>query len=283
MGDEKIDTVAERLKGLTARARERLSLRAGDRVLPDVDGGACRHVESSHETVKREALRTTGAKGESESRLGVTVHVKVPVPSRYINELLRLRCARDWWPFLENSNAKEITESMAAFETLKRVIGHEAFGDSRWLALVPGDGKRARTGALVALRTAWHRVYSIDPGADGQSHGIQRLTIVDCKLEDWLSGWSGGAYPCCAVLAVHSHAPLKPLLSLRVSRLVVVALPCCVPQELPFRPALDREDRHVWSPKNRVIAWDLRNAGTGWISADTTVIDTESVLGDQGQ
>eukprot|EP00966_Prymnesium_polylepis_P001815 41589-Prymnesium_polylepis.1 len=63
-------------------------------------------------------------------------------------------------------NAKEISESMACMQAIVEHIDAAAVRDPSVLALVLGDGRTPRTGALLARRTRW-RCISIDPALRG--------------------------------------------------------------------------------------------------------------------
>jgi len=62
-------------------------------------------------------------------------------------------------------NVKEISESMACLNAVDRHLALR-FSDVDTLCLVVGDGVVPRTAALLAMRTKWQRVISVDPMLD---------------------------------------------------------------------------------------------------------------------
>ncbi|MFW6090033.1 MAG: hypothetical protein ACODAB_09790 [Gemmatimonadota bacterium] len=176
--------------------------------------------------------------------------------ARYLDELCRMRCAPtlldpelDLWP-----NAKEITESFAAFEAARRHLHH-------WIRLpalcvVVGDGARPRTAATFAVRTPWH-VLSVDPALRAKTayDKIRRLEVIPRRVEDVEVRRFGTPWRV-VVVAVHSHAPLEAALDKFQGRTrSVVAMPCCRPQRVGREPDAEYRDPGVWSPHNVVRIW----------------------------
>ena len=183
------------------------------------------------------------------------VTVTVPTPTlRYLDEFLSLRCRDDLLRLGLFPNAKEITESLAAYRAVKRALGDvRDLGDPARTAVVVGDGCTPRTAAVLAFRTRW-RLYSVDPQlrTDERWGQVERLTVVPLRIEDWSLTLDGPA----VVVAVHSHAPLgEAVLRVRAPELAVVAIPCCVAQETGSLPDLEYEDWGVWSEKRTVQVW----------------------------
>jgi len=178
--------------------------------------------------------------------------VRVPTPSaRYFDELCSLTCAGDLLRFFPN--AKEITESFACFNAVRKTLGPASFAES-WTCLVPGDGTAPRTGALFALRTRWN-VVSVDPLMKLRwvlwRHHIDRLTARKLHVE--------ALAPIVAnrviIVSCHSHASLKNAVQrVNAERCDVISLPCCVPDDIgsPTRTWLDKS---CWSPENRINAY----------------------------
>jgi len=183
------------------------------------------------------------------------VTVTVPTPTlRYLDEFLGLKCRDDLLRLGLFPNAKEITESLAAYHAVKRTLGDvRDLGDPRRTAVVVGDGCTPRTAAVLAFRTRW-RVYSVDPQLrkyEGWA-GVERLTVVPFRVEDWSLTLDGPA----VVVAVHSHASLgEAVLRVRAPELAVIAIPCCAPQEVGSLPDLEYRDWGVWSEKRTVRVW----------------------------
>jgi hypothetical protein len=181
---------------------------------------------------------------------------------RYINEFIRLKCASDLLERELFPNAKEITESMAAFNAVRTMLNLSPMDESVSLVAV-GDGVTPRTAAMFAFRTKWN-CYSIDPALDTGRKWFSlpsyRLTVVADKVENLIR--PGGEKfwifdGVVVIVAVHSHAPLPVVLEhIKGSPRHVVAIPCCVPQEIPHRIYSGYIDNGIWSPKNTVKVWD---------------------------
>jgi hypothetical protein len=83
---------------------------------------------------------------------------------------------------------------------------------------------------------------------------IKRLTVFRGKVEEFHLDCS--PFSAVIILLVHSHATVKACLE-RITGTVrhVVAIPCCVPHELPGKPYIGYEDYNIWSPKRTVKVW----------------------------
>lgn len=174
---------------------------------------------------------------------------------RYIEEFFKMRCAADLLGMELFPNAKEVTESMAAFDAVRTHIIASTDYKRRDIALVcVGDGHSPRTGALFALRTNWD-CYSIDPALRTEKcWPVKRLTVLKRKVEDAVLDLSEKAM--AIIVCVHSHATLKATLSNIVCGTKhLVTIPCCVPHELPGVPFLGVRDHNMWSEKNLVKIW----------------------------
>lgn len=171
--------------------------------------------------------------------------------NRHLDRFFRLKCGDRLTRFFPNS--KEVTEAFAVYDAAKVVLGDEALHDSSILAICPGDGVSPRTGATVALRSAW-TVKSVDPAmrvrwTRGQ-HKVKRLECVRGMAQD-----AEYASPRIVILATHSHAPLSSIVAkCRCDRLDVVSLPCCVPDDIGS-PSMSWEDADCESPARRVNAY----------------------------
>ena len=211
------------------------------------------------------------------------VHVSFKVPdSRYFNEAMRMKCFVDLLKFGAFPNAKELTETMAAYNAVRKHIWGTQFridqGDVD--VVVVGDGSTPRTGAVFAMMSRW-RVFSIDPALKGRELGweskVKRLSVIGCNIEE--------AQPIklqenVILVAVHSHANMANSIdwvrrSHRISGLddgsiAVVAMPCCTNLEVKGRrPNWDYQDWGCWSPKRRVMVYLGVETGT-------RLIDTEN-------
>ena len=181
---------------------------------------------------------------------------------RYLTEFIRLNCAADLMAMKIFPNAKEITESFAAYSACRKHVPFNMADPSVTVYCI-GDGVTPRTGATFAYRTKW-QVVSIDPKMrnKGAWAGIERLSCVTGKAEDFIRTTRAGKV---LVVAVHSHANLEASVE-AVARgsyaLSVIAIPCCKPQDLIhsytghiLKPGYEYEDFGIWSPKRTVKVW----------------------------
>ena len=175
---------------------------------------------------------------------------------RYINEFIKLRCASDLLGLSLFPNAKEITESMAAYRAvfvhILRDKGKE-LGDPSIAVVSVGDGCVPRTAALFAFRSNW-QCFSVDPLMKKTDWNIKRLTVFQGKIEDFHLDCS--IFSAVIILLVHSHATVRASLD-RITGTVrhLIAIPCCTPHELPGKPYIGYEDYDIWSPKRTVKIW----------------------------
>jgi len=182
--------------------------------------------------------------------------------NRHIREFLSLNCASDLLAlkvFSRNSAAKEITESMAAFSAVQRIVMPRtgiSYSDTDVNVFVVGDGFMPRTGALFAMRTRWN-VVSIDPNMRPFTGGVKRLTTMRSRIEDAHLDFPQGILNTMALIVlVHSHATIKVCLeAIRFPERYVVAIPCCVPLDIPNKTYYGYTDTAIWSPKNQVKVW----------------------------
>jgi hypothetical protein len=177
---------------------------------------------------------------------------------RHINEFFKLSCASDLIEKKLFPNAKEVTESMAAYEAVRKHVYHKEdfrFDDPGITLVAVGDGHTPRTGALFAFRTAW-KCYSVDPVLRMRDYKIDRLKLINKKIED-IQPIVGDKM---VVVAVHSHADLreveKKVISTTGNR-SFISIPCCVKQELDYIKDYEYTDRGIWSSKNIVKVWLL--------------------------
>jgi hypothetical protein len=199
--------------------------------------------------------------GYAESASQVSLCIKKP-SLKYLDEFLHLKCASDLLPCKLFPNAKEITESMAAYNAVRRNLYKVfPFGDEEVFCIVIGDGHVPRTGALFACRTKWN-VISIDPcmykskieiGQVIQNpHGIQRLTAIRSRIED-----VEGLPPAkgkVLIVCVHSHAKLTECLKPFEKKVqkYLVNIPCCVEPDLKHEPDVRYVDWGIHSKKRFV-------------------------------
>lgn len=179
---------------------------------------------------------------------------------RYLDEITKLKCGPDLLALGIFPNAKEITESFAAFNSVRRQISSKLC-DENGMCIVIGDGVSPRTGAVTVYRSRWN-VYSVDPSmrmntlrATSQNPAIHRLHRIPKRIED---AWGDLKEPASkasfvVILAVHSHAPLE--MPSWLDPELVIAIPCCVPQSLGRQTSFTYEDWGIHSPKRKVHVW----------------------------
>ena len=174
----------------------------------------------------------------------------------HVSRFLGLRCAPDILVAQLFPNGKEVSESMATLEAVrKHVLDDDLSERSEGVALISvGDGKTPRTAALFAFMTAWD-CFSIDPllaPIDGTNefHGISvdRLSVIGKKAQDVKIDCF--AYGRVVIVGVHSHASVDEMLSCvtNTRRLDCVFMPCCVSQYGIGEDVIEYDDEGIWSP-----------------------------------
>jgi len=184
--------------------------------------------------------------------------------NKHIKEFLSLTCAPDLMAlrvFPQRTAAKEITESMAAFDAVRRIVMPNTgiqYGDENVFVFAVGDGHRPRTGALFAMRTKW-TVISIDPEMNRHEadKSVRRLVVCKTKIEDFNFIHTMPATRKAIIVLVHSHATIKACLEsiTGFDERHIVSIPCCVPQDIPRKVFYGYTDTGIWSAKNQVKIW----------------------------
>jgi hypothetical protein len=159
-------------------------------------------------------------------------------------------------------NVKEITESMAAYEGIKKVWDKVPPSEDSVVAFFPGDGYKPRTGALFAMRTAWKCV-SIDPKmryGNGKKlskfPGVDRLFTLRNVVENFKINLESNIV---VIVLVHSHAKIEDCIkNIKGREVYVLSIPCCVQHDIGIDPMYEYLDRHILSPKNIVKVWRVR-------------------------
>jgi hypothetical protein len=185
----------------------------------------------------------------------------------YVDQFLGLKCAPDFLAsrvLPRNNQSKEISECMGALTAVRETLGASRFGDREVNLLDVGCGHAPRAAALFALMTTW-TCEGVDPVLKRQAKGVSNCFGLPLTLEQWASDQDdvivNGTSPL-VVVAVHSHAPLAPL-EAQIGRreLLVVALPCCVPQMIRrpdgtlYQCTRTYQDPHVLSEQRTVKVW----------------------------
>lgn len=192
--------------------------------------------------------------GANETKDGsLSISVRFPT-LRYIEEFVALKCASDMLDLGLFPNAKEITESFACYRAARNFVPFE-LSDPDVTVVVVGDGSTPRTAATFAFRSNWKCV-SIDPelrAPENWQRSIKRLTCHAKKIE----AMGRVKYPKVVIVAPHSHAPLEVALDrFQGKRRHVVAMPCCVRQELNRLPDTKYDDWGIHSPQRAVMVWN---------------------------
>ncbi|MDP2364980.1 MAG: hypothetical protein Q8M94_14575 [Ignavibacteria bacterium] len=182
---------------------------------------------------------------------------------QYISDFLKLNCASDMLElklFPRNNICKEITESQAAYHAVKNHLLKQcdiSLNDPNNVLIAVGDGNTPRTAALFAFRSKW-KCFSVDPRLKEEYYPIKRLSACCKKIEDCFFGFQDGKWGHVIVVLVHNHAPMKAILGsikAKPGKLHIVAIPCCVPQNIPGKTYIGYTDVNIWSPKNEVRIW----------------------------
>ncbi|KAF4043364.1 hypothetical protein GN244_ATG04406 [Phytophthora infestans] len=194
-----------------------------------------------------------------------------PVSLRYLNEFVgKLHCAPALLQHGLFPDAKEVTESMALFNAVRRYIEPKSEEESLKIngkhdgIVVVGDGNTPRTAAMFAFRMRGWKCYSVDPamekGTSERSKGwadVSNLVTVRNKIENIRI-----TLRRAIVVLVHAHVTLDQALSAVQAEQVcgVVTLPCCNwygQQEMLFgrRPDLVYDDFSVLSDHREIRLW----------------------------
>ena len=179
---------------------------------------------------------------------------------RYLDEALQLNCFKDMLDMELFPNAKEITESFAAYEAVRKYCWPRVNpSDPNVVLVAVGDGSSPRTAATFAYRTRW-QCFSIDPqlGNKTKWNEIQRLKLYKNKIEEHIPKDFGITRDTVVVLVlVHSHADIEQSVKrvMPCKNLNIIAMPCCFPQTLEYTLTDMYDDWGVHSPHRTVKVW----------------------------
>lgn len=191
----------------------------------------------------------------SENENTCSVTLKSPT-RRYMDEFIKLKCAPDLISMRLFPNAKEITESMAAYKATRFISGkvNLDFGNPNIAMVCVGDGNTPRTAALFAFRSRWD-CYSVDPRLGPKRFEVAHLHV---RQEAITAASPIRTFPHDAIIIVlvHSHALLPVVLDKIVcERRHVIAIPCCVPNGIITPARYVYDDWGIWSPHRTVSIW----------------------------
>ena len=181
--------------------------------------------------------------------------ITVTIPQRsgkYIDEMLRCICLSDLLTLKLFPNAKEITESFAAYCAVRTYCKELMFNDPTIRLVDVACGHAPRTAAVFAFRTKWQCI-AIDPALSKTQYNVKRLTCYKSKIEDLELPYHHGI---TVITAVHAHIPLPIILDIiKSDKIVLIAIPCCRPLELFAIPDIEYEDFGIWSDKRLIKIW----------------------------
>jgi hypothetical protein len=180
---------------------------------------------------------------------------RVQATLRYANELTRLTCAPDLLALRIFPDFKEVAESFAAYDAVRRhLLGSALALDATDVTLVAvGDGCVPRTAITFAFRTRWS-CHSVDPRLRPRVWPVQRLTTHS----------TCAGFVCVprarmgVVVAVHSHAHWREALATvsACDHAAMVVLPCCAVNALPpVEPDVVYDDNGIPSPDRTVYVY----------------------------
>lgn len=244
----------------------------------------CRSPQSS------DSSETSPSSSVNASEVTATISPTTPpVSLRYLNEFVgKLHCAPALLQHGLFPDAKEVTESMALFNAVRRYIepkdkDKEAKEDGKHDGIVVvGDGNTPRTAAMFAFRMRGWKCYSVDPamekGTSERSKGwadVTNLVVVRNKIENVRI-----ALRRAIVVLVHAHVTLDQALSAVQADQIcgVVTLPCCNwygQQETLFGrgPDLVYDDFSVLSDHREIRLWVGDNSSRGSDNVNTSHAD----------
>jgi hypothetical protein len=186
---------------------------------------------------------------------GLLVEFHFP-QTRYIDEFIALKCAPGLLALGLFPNGKEITETMAAFNAVRKYLRPPKYSDKDINLFDVGAGHQPRTAAMFACRTSW-QCFAIDPLLNVRPSltKIKRLQCFAGRMQNF------PIQKCefAVVTAVHAHVDLKVILErIDAKRTIIIAMPCCMPLILENRePVEEYEDFGCWSPHRTVKIYDI--------------------------
>ena len=189
----------------------------------------------------------------------VNITIKKPTP-RYINEFIGLKCAPDLLLANIYPDAKEITESMGAYNAVRSCLRRDfPLNDPSTTMLAVADGSTPRTGALFAFRSKWGCI-SVDPNMQDKPGSLERWKKISrlhthrLTIQDFLENQDMCYSPKLVIAAVHSHVSLQDICEAVRSHpnVAIIAMPCCIDLSLQAKPVAEYEDWSIWSPERTV-------------------------------
>lgn len=173
---------------------------------------------------------------------------------KYINELVGCMCFPDLLSLKIFPDGKEVTESASIYAYIrKHQKDNFPFGDANTVFIAVGDGSTPRTASMFAFRSQW-QCFSVDPALKWRNNGrVGRLNIIPKRVEQL----PNLHFDKLVIAAVHSHANLKIVADkFTANKRLIIAMPCCVSQDIGKPPTYEFVDNGVWSTKNRILVWE---------------------------
>ena len=198
----------------------------------------------------------------NETEYGITVRIARP-STRYLDEFIRLRCAPDLLAHRLFPNAKEITESMAAWNAIRKCMRGQLDNPSVVVFDV-ASGVMPRTSGVIAHLTPW-TVHAIDPELRADTESLQRINrlfLHAVKVQDF-ELMDPPEYEYAIIVAVHPHVRVEHLVPLAryAKQAFIISIECCVPQVMPDTLSWVQRSEHsdfgILSPKRTVRVWSL--------------------------
>lgn len=212
------------------------------------------------------ALRPVAEQGGSRDQEELAAQAPKEGSSKYLSELLTLECGPELLRLRLFPDAKELTESFAAFHAVRKHLSSTFRPDDTDVTVVcVGDGTTPRTAALFAFRTKW-QCYAVDPlmrDPGDRWGGIDRLRATCAKIEECETCGQLQATKL-VIVCVHAHVGLAECLAALkwTEALGVVVMPCCNfynRLQLSDAPVAEYHDTGVVSP-HRLVRVYLQKA-----------------------
>lgn len=172
--------------------------------------------------------------------------------SYYLNRFISHKCAVDMLELGLFPNAKEVTESYAAYEAMCNHIDDNFRRQDDYEFFCIGDGHKPRTAATFCFRSKCS-ASSIDPLVNfvNLKQGdlrIKRLTVFKERIENLRLTSEKTAVIVC----VHSHAKMAACLkAIQAPKRHIISIPCCY-QDNIGEPDISYTDENIWSDMNKV-------------------------------
>lgn len=191
----------------------------------------------------------------------VNYQVKQPVLN-YLNRLHRLRCFPEILKIFSRSpqSAKELTESYAAYENLRHVLGDLPIDDNT-VYLHVGDGTYPRTATMFAYLLGGGKHISIDPElnidwVNKNLSNVKGLTCIKGMIQD--VDLDTLENKNVILVLVHSHVNTQVVVNQineKANLIAVYINPCCAPKTQLLPDVQIEEDWAILSDERQFQVW----------------------------